>query len=57
MVDIVGRHPTLNLLNLEAVAAGRALAATIWLSPEAANGVLPTVLDDELLAWEIVTLH
>jgi hypothetical protein len=56
MVEIAGRHPRLNLLNLEAVAAARALDATIWLSPEAANGVLPTVLDDELLAWEIVTI-
>ena len=55
MVEIAGRHPKLNLLNLEAVAAARALAATIWLSPEAANGVLPAVLDGELLAWEIVT--
>jgi hypothetical protein len=55
MVEIAGRHPKLNLLNLEAVAAARALAATIWLSPEAANGVLPAVLDGELLEWEIVT--
>ena len=55
MVELAGRHPKLNLLNLEAVAAARALAATIWLSPEAANGVLPAVLDGELLAWEIVT--
>lgn len=55
MVEIAGRHPKLNLLNLEAVAAARALAATIWLSPEAANGVLSAVLDGELLAWEIVT--
>ena len=30
-------------------------AATIWLSPEAANGGLPAVLDGELLAWEIVS--
>lgn len=54
MVEIAERHSQLNLLNLEAVAAARALSATIWLSPEAANGVLPTVLDGELLAWEIV---
>ena len=55
MVEIAERQPKLNLLNLEAVAAARALGATIWLSPEAANGVLPAVLDGELLAWEIVT--
>jgi hypothetical protein len=56
MVEIAGRQPRLNLLNLEAVAAARVLDATTWLSPEAASGVLPTVLDDELLAWEIVTI-
>lgn len=55
MVEIAERHPKLNLLNLEAVAAARALAATISLSPEAANGVLPAVLDAELLEWEIVS--
>jgi hypothetical protein len=56
MVEIAGRQPRLNLLNLEAVAAAHVLDATVWLSPEAASGVLPTVLDDELLAWEIVTI-
>jgi hypothetical protein len=55
MVEIAERHPKLNLLNLEAVAAARVLAATIWLSPEAANGMLPAVLDGELLARETVT--
>jgi hypothetical protein len=57
MVEIAGRQPRLNLLNLEAVAAARVLDATIWLSPEAASGVLPTVLDDERLAWEVVTIE
>jgi hypothetical protein len=57
MVDIAGRHPKLNRLNLEAAAAARALSATIWLSPEAANGVLPSVLDDEHLTWEVVTIR
>jgi hypothetical protein len=57
MVEIAGRHPKLNLLNLEAVAAARALSAIIWLSPETASGVLPAVLDDELLAWETVSPH
>lgn len=56
MVEVAGRHPRLNLLNLEAVAAARALDATIWLSPKAADGILPTILDDERLAWEIVTV-
>jgi hypothetical protein len=39
MVEIARRYPKLNHLNLEAVAAARILAATMWLSPEAANGV------------------
>lgn len=51
MVDIASRHPRLNLLNLEAAAAGRVLDATIWLSPESADGVLPQVLDAEGMRW------
>jgi hypothetical protein len=57
MVEVAGRHPRLNLLNLEAVAAVRALDATLWLSREAAGGVLPAVLDAEHLAWEVVAVH
>jgi hypothetical protein len=54
MVDIAARHPQLNLLNLEAVAAATVLEATIWLSPAGANGVLPGILDLEGLPWEEV---
>ncbi len=57
MVEVAGRHPRLNLLNLEGVAAVRALDATLWLSREAADGVLPAVLDAEHLAWEVVAVH
>jgi hypothetical protein len=57
MVEVAGRHPRLNLLNVEAVAAVHALDATLWLSREAANGVLPVVLDAEHLAWEVVAVH
>jgi len=57
MVEVAGRHPKLNLLNLEAVAAVHALNATLWLSREAADGVLPAVLDVEHLAWEVVAVH
>ena len=57
MVEVAGRHPKLNLLNLEAVAAVHALNATLWLSREAADGVLPAVLDVEHLAWEVVVVH
>lgn len=54
MVAVAGRNPTLNVLNLEAVAAARLLRATVWLSPEGAAGILPTVLESENLAWEVV---
>ncbi len=53
MVDLVSRHPRLNLLNLEAAAAARALDATVWLSPDAAEGILPGVLDAERIPWSV----
>lgn len=56
MADIARRHPRLNLLNLEAVAAARLLAAAVWLSDEAASGVLPAVLEAEALSWTTVPL-
>ena len=56
MVDIARRHPRLNLLNLEAVAAGRVIPATLWLSEQTAAGVLPGVLDQEGVRWESVAL-
>ena len=55
MVAVVGRHPRLNLLNLEAVATARLLRATVWLSPQGATGMLPEVLGAEDLAWESMT--
>jgi hypothetical protein len=54
MAEIARRHPHLNLLNLEAVAAARGLHAEVWLSPPAASGVLPGVLDAEGLTWRTV---
>jgi hypothetical protein len=54
MVDVATRHPQLNLLNLEAVAAASVLEATIWLSPAGAAGVLPNALDLEGIPWETV---
>jgi bifunctional DNA-binding transcriptional regulator/antitoxin component of YhaV-PrlF toxin-antitoxin module len=39
----------------EAVAAARALGATVWLSPPGAAGVLPAVLAAEDIPWESVT--
>ncbi len=56
MVAVAGRHPRLNLLNLEAVAVGRLLRATMWLSEETTRGVLPAVLDAENVAWETITI-
>lgn len=52
MVDIASRHPRLNLMNLEATAAARHLGARVLLSPAAANGVLPPVLDVERIPWD-----
>lgn len=56
MAHIAKRHPRLNLLNLEAVALGQLLTATVWLSVEAAHGVLPTALEDEHVAWRTVEI-
>jgi hypothetical protein len=56
MVDVATRHPHLNLLNLEAVAAANMLEAMIWLSPAGASGVLPGVLDSEGIPWQMVLL-
>lgn len=51
MAELSERHPRLNLLNLEAAAAGLVLDATVLLSIEASAGVLPAVLDHEGIAW------
>lgn len=56
MTRIAKRHPRVNLLYLEAVAVGQLLAATIWLSPEAANGILPRILEREHVAWRCVPI-
>jgi len=55
MAGIASRHPRLNLLNLEAAATGQILDATLWLSPSAAEGILPSVLDAEGVAWHTAT--
>jgi len=54
MVDTARSHPQLNIVNIEVVAAARALGAVAWLSPPSATGVLQHVLDDYDLRWEIV---
>ena len=54
MAELSRRHPKLNLLNLEAAAAARLFGAEVWLSPPAADGILPGVLDREDLQWRTV---
>lgn len=54
MAELSERHPRLNLLNLEAAAAGLLLEATMLLSTEASRGVLPDVLDAEHIKWRVV---
>lgn len=56
MAQLAGRQTKLNVLNLEAVAAASVLGAEVWLSPHAAAGLLPTVLDAERIAWREVRL-
>lgn len=57
MVTVHRRHPQLNLLNIEAAAAARLLAARVALSPAAADGVLPAILDDERIDWVTLEAH
>jgi hypothetical protein len=54
MAELSRTHPQLNLLNLEAGAAAIVLGAVVRLSPHAATGVLPAVLDAAGVAWEAV---
>lgn len=56
MAQIAKRHPQLNLLNLEAVAVGQLTAAQVWLSAETANGLLPAVLDQEGVGWQVIAI-
>lgn len=56
MVDIARRHPRLNLLNLEAVAAARIVDGRVWLSEQVATGVLPPVLDAERIDWTTISV-
>jgi hypothetical protein len=56
MAEIARRHPQLNVLNLEAVGAARVLGAEVWLSPPAASGVLPAVLEAEGLRWRTLEI-
>ena len=56
MAQIARRHPALNLLNLEAVAVGQLTGAQVWLSTETARGLLPAVLDQEGVGWQVIAI-
>lgn len=56
MADVAGRHPRLNLLNVEATAAARELSARVLLSPPASRGILPAALADEDIRWDTIEL-
>jgi len=51
MVAVGGRHPKLNLLNLEAVAVAVNTGAHVLLSDRAATGILSGVLAAEAVDW------
>ena len=57
MAELSERHPRLNLLNLEAASAALVIDATVLLSAEAAQGVLPAVLDAERIPWRTVAIN
>ena len=54
MAELARRHPQLNLLNIEAAGSALKLAAEVWLSPAASNGVLPGVLEAEDVSWRAI---
>ncbi len=56
IAELSERHPRLNLVNLEAAAAGLVLDATMLLSIEATRGVLPVILDAENIRWRTVEI-
>jgi hypothetical protein len=56
MAQIASRHPKLNVLNLEAVAAASVLGTDVMLSAQGAAGVLPGVLEAEGITWTTVSV-
>lgn len=56
MAELSERHPRLNLLNLEAAASAVVLGATVLVSTQASEGVLPSVLEAEGIPWQTVEL-
>ncbi|MEP6625888.1 MAG: hypothetical protein ABJC79_15675, partial [Acidimicrobiia bacterium] len=56
MVEVQQRHPPLNVMNVEAVAAAIELDARVLLSARGAEGILPAVLDAEAIPWRVVPI-
>ena len=56
MVAMHQRNPQLNVMSVEAAAAAGLLGARVLLSTRAAEGILPTILDEERIAWRVVTI-
>jgi hypothetical protein len=56
MVEVHRRHPNLNVLNTEAVAAALMLGATMVLGPATSGGQLEAVLPAERIAYRTVEL-
>jgi len=56
MAQMAERHPRLNLPNFEAQAVGQLLGGALWLSVEAAGGVLPAILDQGHVPWRAGTI-
>ena len=54
MARLAERHARLNVMNLQAAAAAKVHELDVALSPKAATGVLPAVLDDEQIDWRVV---
>lgn len=54
MARVAERHPRLNVMNLEAVAAAVTHRRTVALSPPTAAGILPGVLREEGVDWVVV---
>ncbi len=56
LANLAGRHPGLNLLNLEAIAVEGLLTGVLWLSPKGARGVLVGVLNIGGIEWPTVSV-
>ena len=56
MAEVAHRRPQLNLLNVEATAAAKLLAAPVLLSGSSTRGILAETLDAEGVTWQTVEL-